>query len=64
MLRAKSDYGPRRDEDKEGEEEVKAVESDFKIRHGFESQLTSEEYNTLLNSVGVLSLDAGLGPVA
>ncbi|KAF2757428.1 hypothetical protein EJ05DRAFT_476686 [Pseudovirgaria hyperparasitica] len=52
MLRAKSDFGPRREDATENhdDESKSSAEGDFKIRHGFESQLTSEEYNTILNS--------------
>lgn len=54
LLRAKSDYGPRRGEehpDQHDEDSRSSQDGDFRIRHGFESQLTSEEYNNLLNSV-------------
>lgn len=53
LARAKSDFGPRRESQAENSEEEKssASEGEFKIRHGWETQLTSEEYNNLLNSV-------------
>jgi regulator-associated protein of mTOR len=54
LLRAKSDFGPRREEvAKAGEEEVvkEPGDGEWGIRHGFETQLESEEYNNLLNSV-------------
>ncbi|KAF2805386.1 WD repeat-containing protein-like protein mip1 [Mytilinidion resinicola] len=52
VLRTKSDFGPRRDDPTEGadDEVAGSVDGDFKIRHGWETQLTSEEYNNLLTS--------------
>ncbi|KAF2839080.1 WD-repeat protein mip1 [Patellaria atrata CBS 101060] len=52
LSRAKTDVGPRREDVKQdAEEEVKQNGDDeWKIRHGFENQLLSEEYNNLLNS--------------
>jgi regulator-associated protein of mTOR len=53
ILRAKSDFGPRRDDRPESaDDEVgSSIDGEFKIRHGWETQLTSEEYNNLLTSV-------------
>jgi regulatory associated protein of mTOR len=53
LLRAKSDFGPRREElTRNGDDESKASnDGEWGIRHGFETQLESEEYNNLLNSV-------------
>lgn len=52
LLRAKSDFGPRREEaNKEDDESKTSVDAEWGIRHGFETQLESEEYNNLLNSV-------------
>ena len=53
MLRTKSDFGPRREDmaDSADEDLGSSADGDFKIRHGWESQLTSEEYNNLLTSV-------------
>ncbi|OCK92917.1 uncharacterized protein K441DRAFT_662591 [Cenococcum geophilum 1.58] len=52
MLRAKSDFGSRREDaaDSADEDIGSSADGDFKIRHGWESQLTSEEYNNLLTS--------------
>jgi regulator-associated protein of mTOR len=52
LLRAKSDFGPRREEVGKGDDENKTSDSgEWGIRHGFENQLVSEEYNNLLNAV-------------
>lgn len=54
MLRAKSDFGPRHFETpSESADEVASVDGHFKIRHGWDDQLNSEEYNQLLTSVGI-----------
>jgi regulator-associated protein of mTOR len=55
LLRAKSDFGPRRDETpKHGDTDSKTSgEGEWGIRHGFEMQLVSEEYNNLLTSVSL-----------
>ncbi|KAF2867131.1 WD repeat-containing protein-like protein mip1 [Massariosphaeria phaeospora] len=51
LQRAKSDFGPRHPErSSETAEEVSSVEGHFKIRHGWDDQLNSEEYNHLLTS--------------
>jgi regulatory associated protein of mTOR len=53
LLRAKSDFGPRREEPpRTGDSESRTSgEGEWGIRHGFETQLVSEEYNNLLTSV-------------
>jgi regulator-associated protein of mTOR len=52
LLRAKSDFGPRREEAVRGEDESKTSDGgEWGIRHGFETQLVSEEYNQVLNAV-------------
>lgn len=56
LLRAKSDFGPRREEVTKGDDESKtSADAEWGIRHGFETQLESEEYNNLLNSVHTAS---------
>ena len=56
LLRSKSDFGPRRETDSENAEtDSKAsAETEWGIRHGFDTQLVSEEYNNLLTSVRCL----------
>jgi regulatory associated protein of mTOR len=58
VLRAKSDFGPRREDaaDSADEDVGSSADGDFKIRHGWESQLTSEEYNNILTSVSSYAL--------
>ena len=53
LLRTKSDFGPRRDDHAKGDEtESKAsTEGEWGIRHGFDTQLASEDYNHLLTEV-------------
>jgi regulator-associated protein of mTOR len=52
LLRAKSDFGPRREEVGKGDDDSKTSEGgEWGIRHGFETQLVSEEYNSILNAV-------------
>jgi hypothetical protein len=53
LQRAKSDFGPRREEQgRNGDEDSKAsTDGEWGIRHGFATQLVSEEYNNLLTSV-------------
>jgi regulator-associated protein of mTOR len=54
MLRAKSDFGPRHEIDApESVDEASSADENFKIRHGWDDQLNSEEYNNLLTSVGL-----------
>ncbi|KAF2090069.1 hypothetical protein K490DRAFT_35866 [Saccharata proteae CBS 121410] len=51
LARARSDFGPRRDESSDSENDAESsADGDWKIRHGWETQLTSEEYQNLLNS--------------
>ncbi|KAF4540051.1 Target of rapamycin complex 1 subunit mip1 [Lasiodiplodia theobromae] len=51
MLRAKSDFGPRHNEHQDrDEDEHENGDAEWTIRHGWESQLTSEEYQNLLSS--------------
>ncbi|KAF2146361.1 uncharacterized protein K452DRAFT_243132 [Aplosporella prunicola CBS 121167] len=53
MVRAKSDFGPRREEPPpvQRDEDLESHDDgEWKIRHGWESQLTSEEYQNLLSS--------------
>lgn len=53
LQRAKSDFGPRREEAAKTSDEEGHVgkEGEWGIRHGYETQLESEEYNRLLESV-------------
>ncbi|KAK7614320.1 WD repeat-containing protein-like protein mip1 [Phyllosticta paracitricarpa] len=50
LLRAKSDFGPRWEEQQNDEEEERASDAEWTIRHGWETQLTSEEYQNFLSS--------------
>lgn len=50
LVRAKSDIGPRHLEPPESADEDHSTEGLFKIRHGWDDQLNSEEYNHLLTS--------------
>jgi regulatory associated protein of mTOR len=53
LLRAKSDFGPRR-ESNPGNDDTDSKtsgETEWGIRHGFDTQLASEEWNNMLNSV-------------
>ena len=53
LARAKSDFGPRMPEPpSDSADEASSVDGHFKIRHGWDDQLNSEEYNNLLASVG------------
>lgn len=56
LQRAKSDFGPRREEVNRGGEEAETKEGEWGLRHGFETQLESEEYNRLLESVRTLTV--------
>lgn len=47
LMRAKSDFGPRRTGENGSDDE------DWKMRHGWEDEFTSHEYLSLLNSVSV-----------
>jgi hypothetical protein len=64
LQRAKSDFGPRGQgrENVGNGEEGRRKEGEWGLRHGFETQLESEEYNRLLESVSGASYgqrDAG-----
>ncbi|KAF2476312.1 WD repeat-containing protein-like protein mip1 [Lindgomyces ingoldianus] len=50
LLRAKSDFGPRLQEAADSADEASSADGNFKIRHGWDDQLNSEEYNNLLTS--------------
>jgi regulator-associated protein of mTOR len=50
LTRAKSDIGPRHLEPHESAEEEHSTDGLFKIRHGWDDQLNSEEYNHLLTA--------------
>ena len=51
LSRAKSDFGPRLQEPADSADEASSSDGNFKIRHGWDDQLNSEEYNNLLTSV-------------
>jgi hypothetical protein len=52
LLRAKSDFGPRQDHSKNDDSDSKtSAEGEWGIRHGFDTQLASEDYNHLLTEV-------------
>jgi regulatory associated protein of mTOR len=53
LSRAKSDIGPRAPEPSDSADEVSSADGNFKIRHGWDDQLNSEEYNNLLTSVSL-----------
>jgi len=57
LPRAKSDFGPRREDRAKGddEESASAADGEWGIRHGFETQLASEEHNNLLTSVSTMT---------
>jgi regulator-associated protein of mTOR len=55
MLRAKSDFGPRHPVLPPESTDEGSVDGHFKIRHGWDDQLNSEEYSNLLTSVRTLS---------
>ncbi|KAI4713375.1 hypothetical protein J4E89_002355 [Alternaria sp. Ai002NY15] len=50
MLRAKSDFGPRHPALPPESTDEGSVDGHFKIRHGWDDQLNSEEYSNLLTS--------------
>ena len=53
--RAKSDFGPRHAvAPPESAADEGSVDGHFKIRHGWDDQLNSEEYSNLLTSVCIL----------
>lgn len=53
LSRAKSDFGPRGvpEPPPDSVDEASSVDGHFKIRHGWEDQLNSDEYNNILTSV-------------
>lgn len=53
LLRARSDFGPRHPSHQppESTDDGASVDGHFKIRHGWDDQLNSEEYSNLLTSV-------------
>jgi regulator-associated protein of mTOR len=52
LLRAKSDFGPRQPvQSHDTTPEDGSVDGHFKIRHGWDDQLNSEEYSNMLTSV-------------
>lgn len=53
MMRAKSDFGPRlqRQQSADSSYEASSADGNFKIRHGWDDQLNSDEYNQYLASV-------------
>jgi hypothetical protein len=55
LLRAQTDFGPRRDSAKQDQEDsdLASTELEWGIRHGFDTQLGSEEYTNLLTSVSL-----------
>lgn len=54
FLRAKSDFGPRQPSFAPDHAEEGSIDGHFKIRHGWDDQLNSEEYSNLLTSVRIL----------
>jgi len=52
LLRARSDFGPRHPAPAPESAEEGSTDGHFKIRHGWDDQLNSEEYSNLLTSVG------------
>ena len=55
LLRANTDYGPRRQSPSTG---PKVAEENWELRHGWEDQYNSSEYLGLLSSVGIQGLDS------
>jgi regulator-associated protein of mTOR len=51
LLRARSDFGPRHSAPPPESADEGSVDGHFKIRHGWDDQLNSEEYSNLLTSV-------------
>lgn len=61
LARAKSDFGPRQPQQPQQPHdptEDSSVDGHFKIRHGWDDQLNSEEYSNMLTSVCCLELAA------
>jgi hypothetical protein len=55
LIRAKSDFGPRRDENRANDDSDSkhSAETEWGIRHGFDTQLASEDYNHLLTEARI-----------
>src|SRR5690242_13681966 len=51
IARAKSDFGPRQPAQPQDPADDASVDGHFKIRHGWDDQLNSEEYSNMLTSV-------------
>lgn len=51
IARAKSDFGPRQPALPQDPADDGSVDGHFKIRHGWDDQLNSEEYSNMLTSV-------------
>ena len=51
LARAKSDFGPRQPAQPQEPTDDSSVDGHFKIRHGWDDQLNSEEYSNMLTSV-------------
>lgn len=56
LSRAKSDFGPRQPAQAQEPAEEGSVDGQFKIRHGWDDQLNSEEYSNMLTSVRCIEL--------
>jgi regulator-associated protein of mTOR len=52
LMRARSDFGPRHSVHPPESVDEGSTDGQFKIRHGWDDQLNSEEYSNLLTSVG------------
>lgn len=52
LARAKSDFGPRQPAQTQESGDEGSIDGHFKIRHGWDDQLNSEEYSNMLTSVG------------
>jgi regulator-associated protein of mTOR len=59
LLRARSDFGPRLSAPPPESADEASVDGHFKIRHGWDDQLNSEEYSNLLTSVRRVSQQPG-----
>lgn len=51
LARARSDFGPRPHSQPQEPADDSSVDGPFKIRHGWDDQLNSEEYSNMLTSV-------------
>lgn len=56
LARAKSDFGPRQHAQTQEPADDTSVDGHFKIRHGWDDQLNSEEYSNMLTSVRCVNL--------